>query len=60
MNLDSNWVCPHMRYSINTRLCSREKDMGIEEKEASQFEDKRHTQRVMENEVRPSTAVHKA
>lgn len=49
-----------MRYSINTRLCSREKDdMGMEE-EASQFEDKRHTQRVMENEVRPSIAVHKA
>lgn len=50
-----------MRYSINTRLCSREKDdMGMEEKEASQFEDKRHTQRVIENEVRPSIAVHKA
>lgn len=50
-----------MRHSVNTRQCRREKDdIGMEGKDSSQFEDKRHTQHVMENEVRPSTAVHRA
>lgn len=34
--------------------------MTQEWKDSPHFEDKRHTQHVTENEVRPSTAAHRA